>query len=99
MGLPIHSMGIMEEDHHHKMSAIKEQIQRGDYHVDPAIVAEAILRRIRGHGQNACSYPDSFVSESTNTTPASPCATEPIQVTAPVVTLGPCAARAGTHAQ
>jgi len=59
--VPIYSMEIMEEDHTDKMTALKEQIERGDYRVDPAVVADAILRRLAANvrAQNACSYPDS----------------------------------------
>lgn len=76
--MPIHSTGIMEEDQKRKMSAIREQIERGDYCVDPTVVADAILRHIQG--QKACSYPDNGSSESTNCTPLSPSVTDPIQV-------------------
>jgi Anti-sigma-28 factor, FlgM len=63
-----------------KMAAIKDQIERGQYRVDPGAVADAILRRL-GHGRplldvpgayNVCSYPDSSVSESPKRTPRSP---------------------------
>lgn len=109
--MPIHSMGIMEEDRNSKMSAIKDQIERGEYHVDPALVADAILRRLgvaaspplrvcgdsvavrvlpggktsppgseTSRIQKACSYPASGPSASVNTTPPSPCVTDPTQV-------------------
>ena len=42
---------------------LKEQIERGEYQVDPVAVADAMLRRLRGLAapsvQNECSYPDS----------------------------------------
>ena len=53
------------------MTAIKDQIQRGDYHVDTQAVADAILRRLlsgipvipgAGRGQNECSYPSNSPS-------------------------------------
>jgi hypothetical protein len=78
MGVPIHSMGIMEEDRDSKLSAIKDQIERGEYRVEPAVVADAILRRLRI--QKACSYPASGPSASVNTTPPSPSVTDPTQV-------------------
>lgn len=80
MRVPIQLMEIMEEDHTGKMAAIKQQIERGDYRVDPGVVADAIVRRIGLPAQNACSYPDSPLAESTNATPLSPCVTRPIQV-------------------
>jgi hypothetical protein len=50
-----------------QVTALREQIQSGDYRVDAHAVADAILRRLLsgqslggpGPGQNACSYPDS----------------------------------------
>jgi hypothetical protein len=51
-----------------KVTALREQIQSGDYRVDPHAVADAILRRLlsggslgapAGWAQNPCSYPDS----------------------------------------
>jgi cell division protein YceG involved in septum cleavage len=50
-----------------KVTALKDQIQSGDYRVDTQAVADAILRRLlsgRGLdvGQNPCSYPDSAPS-------------------------------------
>ena len=55
---------------------LKEQIEKGEYRVDPTAVADAILRRI----QNECSYPASDPSASMNATPARPSTTDPIQV-------------------
>jgi hypothetical protein len=76
--VPIHSMEIMEEDRNSKMSSIKDQVERGAYRVDPAVVADAILRRLGF--QKACSYPARGPSASVNTTPRSPCVTDPTQV-------------------
>jgi Anti-sigma-28 factor, FlgM len=50
-----------------KVTALRDQIQSGDYQVDTQAVADAILRRLlAGHGlrvdQNSCSYPDSAPS-------------------------------------
>lgn len=56
----------MDEDHTDKMVAIKELVERGDYQVDAAAVADAILRRFGmleylperpSASQKACSYP------------------------------------------
>jgi anti-sigma28 factor (negative regulator of flagellin synthesis) len=41
-----------------RMSALREQIERGEYAVDPKAVADAILRRMAaglGAAQNRCS--------------------------------------------
>jgi anti-sigma-28 factor FlgM len=54
-----------------RVTAIRDQIQRGDYQVDAQAVAEAILRRLLAgmplgagpaRAQNECSYPDSSPS-------------------------------------
>ena len=50
-----------------KVTALRDQIQSGDYRVDTQAVADAILRRLlAGHGlglaQNPCSYPDNAPS-------------------------------------
>jgi hypothetical protein len=57
-------------------NTLKDQIQKGEYQVDPSAVADALLRRL----QNECSYPASGPSESTNTTAGEPWTTEPIEV-------------------
>jgi len=57
-------------------ATLKEQIEKGEYRVDPTAVADALLSRL----QNTCSYPASGPPESVNTTPAGPSTTEPIQV-------------------
>ena len=56
---------------------LKQQIERGEYRVNPKAVADAMLRRI----QSECWYPVSGSSTSTNATPGGPSTTEPIQVT------------------
>ena len=53
-------------------AALKEQIERGEYNVDPKAVADAMLRRLRLIAQNECSYPANGSSASGNTTPAGP---------------------------
>jgi len=66
------------------LTGIRDQIERGEYHVDAAAVADAIMRRLRELAdarpapQNECSYPDSGPSESTNATPGSPCTADPM---------------------
>ncbi len=67
---------------------LKEQIENGEYEVDPAAVADAMLRRLHGLGeprarelaQNECSYPDSSPSPSVNTRPGGPSTTKPTHV-------------------
>jgi hypothetical protein len=54
-----------------RVTAIREQVQSGDYHVDAQAVADAILRRLlsgtqlgagASRAQNECSYPDNSPS-------------------------------------
>ena len=70
----------MTTDRAGKMAGIKEQIERGQYQVDPGAVADAILRRL-GQGwplldgpsaYNKCSYPEKSAPERPNRTPPSP---------------------------
>lgn len=90
----------MNKDREDKMGELKQQIEAGEYSVDPTAVADAIVRRLReaatghtgivrrndrterlrGNGQNACSYPTSPPSPSVNTMPAGPSTTEPMKV-------------------
>jgi hypothetical protein len=65
-----------------EMLTIKQLVQDDRYEIDPYLVADAILRRVRMRqsAQNECSKPDSPSSESTKQTPGSPSATSPIQV-------------------
>jgi anti-sigma-28 factor FlgM len=66
------------------LTGIRDQIERGEYRIDAAAVADAIMRRLRELAeartvpQNECSYPDSGSSESTNTTPGSPSTIDPM---------------------
>jgi hypothetical protein len=60
-----------------KMAGIKQQIERGEYRVDPRAVAEAILRRLGERwtlpdGYSACSYPSNSASASSKRTPLGP---------------------------
>ncbi len=59
---------------------LKQQIEQGEYQIDPSAVADAMLRRLRAFAQSACSYPASGSSTSTNATPGSPSTTDPTQV-------------------
>jgi hypothetical protein len=54
------------------VAVLKEQIEKGEYHVDPKAVADAMLRRLRFFAQNECSYPANGPSASTNSTPGGP---------------------------
>ncbi len=67
----------MTSDRAGKMAGIKEQIERGQYRIDPGRVAEAIIRRLGprldgSDAYNRCSYPDSSASKSPNRTPPVP---------------------------
>jgi hypothetical protein len=87
---------------------LKQQIENGEYQVDPVAVADAMLRRLRGlaqpSAQNECSYPDSSPSASVNTTPVGPSTTKPTHVRTAPRLRGPralssiVAVRAGTQA-
>jgi hypothetical protein len=60
-----------------KMAGIKQQIERGEYRVDPRAVAEAILRRLGERwalpdGYSACSYPSNSASAPPKRTPLGP---------------------------
>jgi hypothetical protein len=87
---------------------LKEQIEKGEYEVDPVAVADAMLRRLRGlaqpGAQNECSNPESSPSASTNATPGSPSTTKPTHVRSASRLRGPrafsriAAARPGTQA-
>ena len=73
----------MRENHH--MLTVKQLVQDDRYRVDPYVVADAILRRLRRGGapagpQKPCSKPESSSSASTKQTPGSPATTDPIQV-------------------
>jgi hypothetical protein len=45
--VPILEMPRMAASHENKVSDIKEEIEQGSYTVDPKVVADAILRRLR----------------------------------------------------
>jgi hypothetical protein len=42
----MHQVKVMEDHRHKKLQALREQIQRGEYLVEPSVVAEAIARRV-----------------------------------------------------
>ena len=71
---------MMRENH--DMLTIKQLVQDDRYRVDPYVVADAILRRLRGGmpSQKECSKPAGSSSASTKQTPGSPAKTDPIQV-------------------
>ncbi len=85
-GGPAETVTRMADDQ--KLAALRDRIDAGDYRVDPAAVADAILRRrsefgglLRGAGsQSECSKPDSDPLASMKRAPASPRVTWPIQV-------------------
>jgi hypothetical protein len=72
----------MKADREGKVVGIKQQIERGDYRVDPRAVAEAILRRLddtwqlspfdRAEAYNKCSYPECSGLDSPKVTPLAP---------------------------
>jgi hypothetical protein len=73
-----------------RVPTIKKLLEKGQYHIDPYAIADAILHWTRPHGsrgldaadaaQNECSKPDSSSSVSMKATPAGPSTTAPIQV-------------------
>lgn len=60
-----------------RLDQLRARIRRGEYHVDPVAVADAILERVQS---SECSYPESGWLESVKETPGSPEATRPTQV-------------------
>jgi Arc/MetJ-type ribon-helix-helix transcriptional regulator len=79
----------MDDDREQKVAEIKQRVERGEYRVDPDVVADAILRRLRklaaeraerAEPQNECSYPDRSPSASVKLTPAGPSRTRPTHV-------------------
>lgn len=87
-----------------RLSMLSAQIARGEYSVDPHLVADAILRRVfvvaeAQPDQSECSYPASSPSASAKTTPAGPSTMEPTQAR-PLFVAAPSAslrAVGGTH--
>jgi Anti-sigma-28 factor, FlgM len=59
-----------------KMAGIKQQIERGEYRVDPRAVADAIVRRLGDRstmlGYKACSYPANSASRPPKPRPLAP---------------------------
>jgi anti-sigma-28 factor FlgM len=70
----------LEYSDHMDPAVLKQQIEKGEYQVDPSAVADAMLRRLRAFAQSACSYPASGSSASMNATPGGPTTTDPTQV-------------------
>ncbi len=66
----------MDENQEMSMRDIQEKVAMGEYQVDPAAVADAIVRRLRDYVR--CSYPDKLARESMKATPGSPSSTRPI---------------------
>lgn len=71
-----------------KIQRIKLLLERGQYHIDPYVIADAIIRwaglshelpppRV---SQKACSKPDNGSAEPSKMAAAGPSATAPIQV-------------------
>jgi Anti-sigma-28 factor, FlgM len=72
-------------DREQKVTKIKRELRRGDYRVDPHLVADAIVHRLAVLAalnmlQNECSYPLSSSSASLNTTVPAPSTTRPTSV-------------------
>jgi hypothetical protein len=70
-----------------RVMELRERIARGEYEVDPQIIAEVLLERLReaarraaDQAQNECSYPDSVLSPSPKLRPGGPATTRPIHV-------------------
>jgi hypothetical protein len=71
----------MTWDREGKVAVLKQQIEDGDYRVDPYAVADALLWRLEAgwtllddpaEGYSECSYPDSSASQSRNSIPPCP---------------------------
>ena len=63
----------MQADREGNMAGLKQQIDRGDYRIDPRAVADALLRRIfLIDPHRECSKPEISFGESTKTRPLSP---------------------------
>lgn len=71
-----------------RLGALREQIARGEYDVDPVAVADAVVRRLREQGllgerqvtQSECSKPASGPVASVKRAVAGPLTARPIQV-------------------
>ena len=88
----------MNEGKEMRLQQLREQIARGEYNVEPDVVAEAIIQRLRQQAstvederldQNECSYPESVLPwpKSWKSTPDGPLTTRPIQVTDRIAAL------------
>src|SRR5436853_60865 len=45
--MPMQASIRMDENQQKKLSEIKDMVERGEYHVDPGLIADAIARRVR----------------------------------------------------
>ena len=71
-----------------KVLRIRELVDRGQYRIDPYVIADAIIRRaglgpevrLIPFAQNECSKPASGPSAPAKMTAAGPSTTDPIQV-------------------
>ena len=61
-------------------AVLKQQIEKGEYEVDPSAVADAMLRRLRALRSERVLVSDQRPSASTNATPGGPSTTDPTQV-------------------
>ena len=80
-----------------KVNLIKQQLESGQYRIDPYAIADAMIRwaelelesagrRIpRARSQSACSKPESSCGASVKTAPGGPSQTVPIRLRAVVV--------------
>jgi hypothetical protein len=72
--------GTLDTSRGMHMREIKQRVQRADYAVDPALVAEAMLRRAVSHRR--CWNPRArwATPSASSSTPGGPSRTTPIQV-------------------
>ncbi len=72
MQLPAGTVDPLKYSDPMEPAVLKQQIERGEYRVDPKAVADAMLRRLWFFAQNECSYPANGSAASVNTTPDGP---------------------------
>jgi hypothetical protein len=86
---------FMEEGRRQMVIDIQQRVRRGEYEVDPAAVADALLRRAAlrrrarcaALSQSSCSYPESGPSASEKPTSEGPSSTRPTQASSAWATL------------
>ncbi len=77
---------IMGNGQQDRLTELSRRVAAGEYEVDPTVVADAIVLRMRrAANQIECSYPASVADPSMNRSPAVPAPTRPIQVIATCV--------------